>query len=441
MPQFSDDIFLGPAQGFVGTNVNNAFQDPAPMDLGFGPMGRVYLLDETPATVTTAAILAASSPASATSATTYSGTSLAAASTTAGVSRVTRSDGTVVDQMDYPRAVSVSTAAFTAASFVTANITASNTTGSFAVATTALVGLAVGQTVTVTGTNSGTNTGFAAGTYIISATNGTTTFTLVTTAGATVTTVTSGTNTGLTFANTLTAVGVTVSGFDFYGQPMSEIITTSTTASTAVNGRKAFFQVASVSMVASGGTISVDNTKIMGLPAKVTDPAYVLTSKFSAGTIDNTGGVVAGLGGGSTNYSTQAVSALTIATPGVFTVAFSPPSGTLVSFTGSLGSLGGVALNTTYYWVNASSTTGSIATTQANYLANTRVTTTGSYTANALNLVPSTVSGPTTPDVRGTYAISGTPDGSKRLLVSMGLTAIQVGPNATRAGLLGSDQA
>jgi len=27
------------------------------------------------------------------------------------------------------------------------------------------------------------------------------------------------------------------------------------------------------------------------------------------------------------------------------------------------------------------------------------------------------------------------------LLVSMGLTAIQVGPNATRAGLLGSDQA
>jgi hypothetical protein len=222
---------------------------------------------------------------------------------------------------------------------------------------------------------------------------------------------------------------------------MSEIITTSTTASTAVNGRKAFFQVASVSMVASGGTISVDNTKIMGLPAKVTDPAYVLTSKFSAGTIDNTSGVTAGLGGGSTNYSTQAVSALTIATPGVFTVAYSPPSGTLVSFTGTIGSLTGVSTGTTYWWTNASGTTGSISTTQANYLAGTKVTTGGSYTANALNLVPSTVSSPTTPDVRGTYAITGTPDGSKRLLVSMGLTAIQVGPNATRAGLLGSDQA
>jgi hypothetical protein len=440
MPQFSDDLFLGTAQSYAGINANNPLGNPAPMDLGFGPMGRVYLLDETPATVTTAAILAASSPASATTATTYSGTSLAAASTTAGVTRVIRSDGTIVDQMDYPRAVSVSTGAFTAATFVTANITSSNTTGSFAVATTPLVGLAVGQTVTVTGTNSGTST-LAAGTYLISATNGTTTFTLVTTAGAAITTVTSGTNTGLTFANALTAVGVTVSGYDYYGQAMSEIITTSTAASTAVNGRKAFFQVSSVSMVASGGAISADNTKVMGLPAKVTDPAYVLTSKFSAGTIDNTGGVTAGLGGGSTNYSTQAVSGLTIASPGVFTVAYSPPSGTLVSFTGTIGSLTGVSLNTTYWWTNASATTGSISTTQANYLAGTKVNTGGSYTANALNLVPSSVSSPTTPDVRGTYAITGTPDGSKRLLVSMGLTAIQVGPNSTRAGLLGSDQA
>jgi hypothetical protein len=294
--------------------------------------------------------------------------------------------------------------------------------------------------MTVTGTNSGTST-LAAGTYLISATNGTTTFTLVTTAGAVVTTVASGTNTGLTFLNSLTAVGVTVSGYDYYNQPMSEIITTSTTASTAVNGRKAFFQVSSVAMVASGGTISVDNTKIMGLPAKVTDPAYVLTAKFNAGTIDNTGGVTAGLGGGSTSYSTQAVSALTIATSGVFTVAYSPPSGTLVSFTGTIGSLGAVSTGTTYWWTNASATTGNISTSQANYLAGTKVTTTGSYTANALSMVPSTVSTPTTPDVRGTYAISGTPDGSKRLLVSMGLTAIQVGPNATRAGLLGSDQA
>jgi hypothetical protein len=253
--------------------------------------------------------------------------------------------------------------------------------------------------------------------------------------------VASGTNTGLTFANTLTAVNVTVSGYDYYGQAMSEIITTSTSASTAVNGRKAFFQVSSVSMVASGGAISVDNTKIMGLPAKVTDPAYVLTSKFSAGTIDNTGGVTAGLGGGSTNYATQAITNFTAATPGVATVAYSPPSGTLVQLTGALGTLTGVSLNTTYWWTNINSTTGKLSTTQANYLAGTYVATSGTTITSGMNLVPSSVSTPVTPDVRGTYAISGTPDGSKRLLVSMGLTAIQVGPNSTRAGLLGSDQA
>ena len=350
MPQFSDDIFLGPAQGYVGTNPNNNFQDPAPMDLGFGPMGRVYLLDETPATVTTAAVLAAQTP---TVATTYSGTQLAAASTAAGTTRVTRSDGTIVVQLDYPRAVS----------------------------------LTVGS-------------------------------------------------------GSPTASNVTISGYDYYNQPMSEIIQTGTTQSTTVNGRKAFFQISSVAFsAATTVAVSVDTTKIMGLPAKVTDPAYVLTAKFAAGTIDNTTGVTAGLGGGSTTYSTQAVSALTIAAPGVITVAYAPPSGTLVSFSGTQGSLAGITVGTTYWWTNVSGTTGKVSTSQANYLAGTFVTTTGSYTANALNLVPSSVSTPVTPDVRGTYAISGTPDGSKRLLLSMGLTAIQVGPNATRAGLLGSDQA
>jgi hypothetical protein len=350
MPQFSDDIFLGPAQGYVGTNANNAFQDPAPMDLGFGPMGRVYLLDETPATVTTAAVLAAQTP---TGATTYSGTSLAAASATAGTTRVTRSDGTIVIQLDYPRAVS----------------------------------LTVGS-------------------------------------------------------GSPTASNVTISGYDYYNQPMSEIIQTGTTQSTTVNGRKAFFQISSVAFsAATAVAVSVDTTKIMGLPAKVTDPSYVLTAKFNAGTIDNTSGVTAGLGGGSTTYSTQAITNFTAATPGVITVAYAPPSGTLVQLTGSLGTLTGVSLNTTYWFTNLSGTTGKLSTTQANYLAGTYVATSGTTITSGMNLVPSSVSTPVTPDVRGTYAISGTPDGSKRLLLSMGLTAIQVGPNATRAGLLGSDQA
>lgn len=350
MPQFSDDIFLGPAQGYVGTNLNNNFQDPAPMDLGFGPMGRVYLYDAVPAAATTGAVLAAIAP---TGATTYSGTSLAAASATAGTTRVTRSDGTIAIQLDYPRALSVTTGA-----------------------------------------------------------------------GATVN------------------ASWTITGYDYYGQLMSEIIQSGAVASTTTNGRKAFWQITSIAASgATTATVSVDTTKIMGLPAKITDNAYIITAKLSGNSFDNTSGVVNGLGGGTTNYATQAVSALTIAAPGVFTVLNSPPSGTLVQFTGSVGSLTGVSLNTTYWWTNASGTTGSISTSQANFLAGTKVTTGGSYTANALNLVPLATSSPVTPDVRGTYAVSGTLNQANRLLISMGLTAIQVGPNATRAGLLGSDQA
>jgi hypothetical protein len=345
MPQFSDDLFLGSAQSFVGTDNNNALGDPSPMDLGFGPMGRVYLYDIVP--VANTVVLPSTTS---TGATTYSGTQLAAASAANGTSYVTLADGTQVLQLDCPRAVS---------------------------------------------------------------TNG---------------------------AASVTSGYMTVTGYDYYGQAMSEII--NYVASTQTNGRKAFFQISSVTFsAASTANVSVNTLKIFGLPAKVTDPAYVFTAKFSAGTIDNTSGVVAGLGGGTTTYSKQAVSALTIAAPGVFTVAYSPPSGTLIQLTGTLGSLGGVSLNTTYWWTNASATTGTISTTQANYLAGTKVTTTGSYTANALSIVPQAVSTPTTPDVRGTYVLSGAPDGTKRLVINMGLTAIQVGPNSTRTGLLGVDQA
>jgi len=345
MPQFSDDLFLGSAQSYVEDNTFSNLGNPSPMDLGFGPMGRVYLYDIVPVAVSTTAILASTTS---TGATTYSGTQLSATSTAA--TRVTRSDGTIVLQLDYPRAL--------------------------------------------------------------------------TTVGA------AGVTTG----------SMTITGFDYYGQPMSEII--AYVASTTTSGRKAFFQVASCTFsAASAAGVSVGTTKIFGLPAKFTDLTYFISAHTHNTLARDTGTALQGLGGGTTFYSTQAVSALTIAAPGVFTVAYSPPSGTLVSFTGSLGSLVGVSLNTTYYWVNASSTTGSIATTQANYLANTRVTTTGSYTANALNLVPSSVSAPTTPDVRGTYAPTTTPDGTQRLVIALGMTAIQVGPNATRAGLLGSDQA
>jgi hypothetical protein len=47
----------------------------------------------------------------------------------------------------------------------------------------------------------------------------------------------------------------------------------------------------------------------------------------------------------------------------------------------------------------------------------------------------------TTNDVRGTYVPSSAADGVKRLVMAIALPALAVGPNATRVGALGVDQA
>jgi hypothetical protein len=350
MPQFSDDIFLGTAQSFVGVNTASNLGDPSPMDLGFGPMGRSYIYDITPAATSVAGILAAKTP---TGATTYSGSQLATASATNGTTSVTRTDGTVVLQLDYPRALSCTTA-------------------------------------------SGSPTNSV----------------------------------------------ITISGWDYYGQAMTEIIQSGTVASTTTNGRKAFFQVSSIAFsAATTVAVSIGVTKVMGLPAKITDFGYLIGLNTNNTIARDTGTATTGYSGGNLYYGIQAISAFTAASPSVITVPYSPPSGTLIQFTGSVGSLTGVSLNTTYWWTNASGTTGNISTSQANYLAGTKVAAGGSYGGSGLNLTTVATSSAVTPDVRGTYTPSSTPDGVQRTLITIGLTGIQVGPNATRAGLLGIDQA
>ena len=113
-----------------------------------------------------------------------------------------------------------------------------------------------------------------------------TTLTLAAGAGVTSATITGG-GTGLqldcpravsttTGAGTPTSVNITVSGYDYYGQAMSEVIATGTVASTTVNGKKAFYQIASVT--ASGAsvvTVAVGTTDILGAPLRITDRGYV----------------------------------------------------------------------------------------------------------------------------------------------------------------------
>jgi len=77
-------------------------------------------------------------------------------------------------------------------------------------------------------------------------------------------------------AGTIVATNVTITGYDYYGQAMSEVISTGTSASTTVPGKKAFFQVSSVAVAGNcGGTVSVGTTDVIGLPVRVTNAGYI----------------------------------------------------------------------------------------------------------------------------------------------------------------------
>lgn len=176
MPSFADDLFLGTAQGYIGVNNNNALGDPAPMDVGVGPLGRIFVWDVVPLTKQTNNVAAAASVTS--SFTLAAGT---------GTTSVVRNDGQTVIQVDTPRALSI-------------------TTG----------------------------------------------------------------------AGSVTNRNVTITGYDYYGQAMSEVIATGTTASTTVNGKKAFYQVLSATISGSAGvTVAIGTTDILGSPLRVTDRGYM----------------------------------------------------------------------------------------------------------------------------------------------------------------------
>lgn len=180
MPQFSDDLFLGTAQTYMGTNANNDLGDPSAMSLGVGPLGRIFVWDVVPLTLQTNNISTAA---------TYTGGGNATLAAGTGTTSVLRPDGITVIQLDCPRAVSI----------------------------------------------------------------------------------TIGTG-------TITDRAVTVTGYDFYGQKMSEVIQTGTTQSTTINGKKAFFQVSGVNVANTvGGTLAVGTADIFGCPVRVTDRGYVGT--------------------------------------------------------------------------------------------------------------------------------------------------------------------
>lgn len=92
MPHFSDDLYLGPV--YRGGPLSDG---PSPMDLGLGPLGRVYIFDVVPVAADADAIAASQTP-------------LAAGNLT-----LTNSAGVT---LDVPRAVTVTAAGANTATFI-----------------------------------------------------------------------------------------------------------------------------------------------------------------------------------------------------------------------------------------------------------------------------------------------------------------------------------
>jgi len=89
-----------------------------------------------------------------------------------------------------------------------------------------------------------------------------------------------------------TARAFTVSGYDYYGQPMSEVITVAT-AGTAVTGKKAFYQVSGATIAGSATAVLIGTSDVMGFPVRVTNVAYLASVKSNSTLAQDTGTFVA----------------------------------------------------------------------------------------------------------------------------------------------------
>jgi len=89
-----------------------------------------------------------------------------------------------------------------------------------------------------------------------------------------------------------TARAFTVSGYDYYGQAMSELITVGT-AGTAVAGLKAFYQISGVTIAGSATACLVGTTDVLGIPVRVTNVAYIASVKSNSTLAQDAGTFVA----------------------------------------------------------------------------------------------------------------------------------------------------
>jgi hypothetical protein len=175
----------------ITAHTNTPLDNPSPMDLGIGPLGRIYVWDIVPQAAVTNNIAASQTAAAAGAVTLTAGTS---------VKSVTTAGGVTVLQLDCPRAVKVNCST--------------------------------------------------------------------------------------------TARAFTVSGYDYYGQAMSETITVAV-AGTAVTGKKAFFQITGATIAGSATAVVIGTSDKLGLPVRVFNVSYVASVKSNDTLAQDTGTFVA----------------------------------------------------------------------------------------------------------------------------------------------------
>ena len=89
-----------------------------------------------------------------------------------------------------------------------------------------------------------------------------------------------------------TARAFTVSGYDYYGQAMSETITVAV-AGTAVTGKKAFFQISGATIAGSATAVVIGTSDKLGLPVRVFNVSYIASVKSNDTLAQDTGTFVA----------------------------------------------------------------------------------------------------------------------------------------------------
>jgi len=249
MPQYSDDLFLGPAQTFMGTGLNQSES--------------VFAGSITTTTLTVTSMLS----------------------------------GDPIQLGQY-----VSGTGITTGSYITAFGTGSGGTGTYTVSASssatgaitiyasgdaylgdpAPMDLGVGPLGRVyvwdcipqtlqTANIAASQTASAAGAVVLTA--GTSAKTVINASGVSV--IQLNTPRALQINTSTTARSITISGYDYFGQAMTETITVAT-AGTAKSGKKAFYQVASATINGSATAVTIGTTDILGLPVRAIDAGYVV---------------------------------------------------------------------------------------------------------------------------------------------------------------------